>query len=291
MPIPFIKMHGLGNDFVIIDGRTTTFDPTPDVIRLIADRHRGVGCDQLIVLEPARNKAASLFMAIFNQDGSRAGACGNATRCVASVEMDRHNHSSITIETDAGLLKANAVGDQVAVDMGKALLDWHDIPLSLEANTLALDTGLTGLPLAVGVNMGNPHAVFFMRHVDGLDIAGIGPHIEHHSLFPQRVNVGFAEMLDPRTIRLRVWERGAGITQACGSGACAALVAAVRRELSERKADVVLDGGRLTIEWLDNGHVVMQGPASFSFSGTISDDMLMAAAAPELLAGMLLGAA
>lgn len=274
MPIPFIKMHGLGNDFVILDGRVNRFTPVPDVIRAVADRHRGVGCDQFILIEKAHNQNADLFMAIYNSDGSRAGACGNATRCVARIEMAATGKPETVIETDAGLLRAVKERDVIAVDMGPAHLDWKDIPMAFEVNTLAIDTGKTGLPLAVGVNMGNPHAVFFMNYVDGIDLAGIGPQIENHPLFPERTNVDFAEIIDRHTIRLRVWERGAGITQACGSGACATLVAAVRRGLTERSANVILDGGQLAITWLENGHVLMRGAAAFSFSGELSDELL-----------------
>ncbi len=275
MPFPFIKMHGLGNDFVIMDARKNAVSLNADIIRRIADRHRGVGCDQLIVLEEPKNKNADLFMAIYNSDGSRAGMCGNAARCIGAVELNK-KAGALRIETDSATLTATAANDLIAVDMGPALLGWQDIPLAHAANTLGLDTGKTGLPLAVAVSMGNPHCVFFMQHVEGIDLAGIGPQIERHPLFPERTNVEFAEVINRMQIRMRVWERGAGVTQACGSGACAVLVAAVQRDLTERKAEIILDGGSLFVEWLENGHVVLSGPAAFSFSGEIADSLMAA---------------
>ncbi|MEE9317980.1 MAG: diaminopimelate epimerase [Rhodospirillales bacterium] len=263
-------MHGLGNDFVVVDAREQPFDIGAAETRAIADRRLGVGCDQLLVVQPATNGQADVFMRILNADGGEAEACGNGTRCVAQLVMAETGKQEAQIETKAGLLKAEAVGNgNIAVDMGPVALDWQDIPLAREMDTLNL--GLEAGPLSdpVGVNVGNPHAVFFVEDADGVPLEEIGPGIETDALFPERTNVGAAQVLDGGNIRLRVWERGAGVTQACGSGACAALVAAHRRELTGRSADVILDGGRLAIEWRDDNHVVMTGPVATSFTGVL----------------------
>jgi diaminopimelate epimerase len=272
--LSFTKMHGLGNDFVVLDGRAWPLDLTPAQARAIADRKTGVGCDQLILLEPARN-GADLRMRIRNADGGEVEACGNATRCVAALVMGERQADRVTIETEAGLLTAEAVGaDRIAVDMGPARLDWQEIPLAAAADTLHL--GLAAGPLAdpVAVNIGNPHAVFFVEDAEAIDLARIGPVLEHHPMFPARANIEVASVLSPTRIRMRVWERGAGITRACGTGACATLVAAARRGLTERRAELWLDGGALEIEWLENGHVRMTGPAARSFTGTLDDSLL-----------------
>lgn len=289
--VPFLKMHGLGNDFVVIDARTATDLSGPHGIaapaaRRIADRRRGVGCDQLITLEqPPAGSGADLFMRIRNPDGSEAQACGNATRCVGAIIMDEIGRDRLTIQTLGGLLRAERDARRtVTVDMGPAYLDWNDIPVALPCDTLTLpldpqsiigpDPGdadlspwLTGGP--VGVGMGNPHAVFLVEDVGAVPLDRIGPRVETHPLFPERTNVEFVQVMSRGRLRMRVWERAAGITQACGSGACAALVAAVRRGVAERTADVVLDGGTLTISWREDGHVMMSGPVATSFSGTI----------------------
>ncbi|MGE5478322.1 MAG: diaminopimelate epimerase [Bacteroidales bacterium] len=276
----FLKMHGLGNDFVVLDVRSSGLVLGEDAVRAIADRHRGVGCDQLIVIEPARNTLSDAWMTIYNPDGSQSGACGNATRCVAWHLMRQSGRDKVVIETKAGLLDAEARGaGMVAVDMGRARLDWREIPLAEAVDTLHL--GLSSGPLAdpVAVSMGNPHAVFFVADVAAIDLAALGPGIEHHPLFPERTNVEIVQVLPPTAdgtarLRMRVWERGAGITQACGTGACATLVAAARRGLVGRKADVVLDGGTLTIEWLPDDHVLMTGPVALAFQGTLDPSLL-----------------
>ena len=269
----FIKMHGLGNDFVVIDGREATVALEPGQVRAVADRRTGVGCDQLVVIEPSATADARL--AIRNADGSAAEACGNATRCVAALLMDEQGRDRVVIETDAGALECRAAGDgRVAVDMGAARTDWRDIPLAHEADTLCLDLGAAELGDAAAVSMGNPHVVFFVDDAEAVDLARIGPAIEHHEMLPARANVGIAHVQAPGRIRLRVWERGAGITRACGTGACAALVAAARRGLAQREADVVLDGGTLAIAWRDDGHVLMTGPAATSFRGTLAPEAL-----------------
>ncbi|MDQ7247477.1 diaminopimelate epimerase [Dongia sedimenti] len=268
MRLPFTKMHGLGNDFVVIDARSRPLSLSDAQKRRIADRRRGIGCDQLIVLE--RSRGADVFMRIFNPDGSEAGACGNATRCVAGRLMAENGVERIVVETISGLLETRAAdrGD-ITVDMGEARTDWRDIPVAQECDTLHLPLALGSLADPVGVNVGNPHAVFFVPDVTVIDLEKAGPELERAPLFPQRANIEFVQLLTPGRLRMRVWERGAGITQACGSGACASLVAAARRGMTGRKAEVVLDGGTLTIEWLPNNHVLMTGGWTTSFQGEI----------------------
>ncbi len=291
----FIKMHGLGNDFVILDLREGQEAPAPAKIAAIANRKTGVGCDQLILLLPKRNPESALFMEIYNQDGSSAEACGNATRCVAALIMGETNEDMVVIETVAGFLPCWREPDgRITADMGEPKFGWQDIPLSKEVDTLNLPLYLDlnpspshasrgALPLPqgegrgegvrsqpVGVNVGNPHAVFFVKDVEGLDVQSIGPGFESHDLFPNKINVEFVEVRSPTQLRMRVWERNAGETHACGSGACAVLVAAVRRGLAERKADVVLDGGTLSIHWReDDNRILMTGPAAHVFDGTM----------------------
>jgi diaminopimelate epimerase len=277
--LAFTKMHGLGNDFVVLDGRTRPLVLTDGQARAIADRKTGVGCDQLIVIEPARN-GGDAFMRIRNADGSEVEACGNATRCVAALLMAERRTGRAAIETAAGLLVAEAAGEgRVAVDMGPARLDWREIPLARAADTLHLDLAEGPLRDPGAVSIGNPHVVFFVEDAESVDLPTLGPRLEHHPMFPERTNVEVATMLSPTRIRMRVWERGVGITRACGTGACATLVAAVRRGLAERRAELLLDGGVLEIEWLENGHVRMTGPAARSFTGTL-DAALLAGPSP-----------
>jgi diaminopimelate epimerase len=271
----FIKMHGLGNDFVVIDARQTAFPLDEAAARAIADRRRGVGCDQLIVMEPPASGAADVFMRIRNADGGEVEACGNATRCVAALVMMGEGRDSLRIRTDAGLLEAEGLeGGMVAVDMGTPALEWRDIPLATPEDTLHLELSAGPLRDPAAVGMGNPHCVFFVDDADAIDLAALGPGLEHHAMFPERANIGVAEIRDRGAIRLRVWERGAGITQACGTGACAALVAAHRRGLADRKATIELDGGRLAIDWRGDDHVLMTGPAAISFAGSFDDEAL-----------------
>ena len=224
--LSFMKMHGLGNDFVVLDARRQPLDLSVDQVRAIADRHTGVGCDQLIIVEPAKSERADVLMRIRNADGGEVEACGNATRCVATTVMEEKGTTHAIIETAVGLLDARAVnGGLVAVDMGLANLDWQDIPLAREMDTLHL--GITNGPLQdpVAVNVGNPHAVFFVDDAEAVPLETIGPEVEHHELFPERINVEAAQVISAGELRVRVWERGVGITQACGTGACAALPA------------------------------------------------------------------
>jgi len=270
--IPFTKMHGLGNDFVVIDARDRPIALKPEAVRTIAARRTGVGCDQLIVMEPASDgSVADVFMRIHNADGGEVEACGNATRCVASLLVKEGARGSVRIQTGAGILTAEAGQDgAVTVDMGRPGLAWQDIPLSHAADTLHLD--LTAGPLTdpVAASLGNPHCVFFVDNVDSIPMETLGPELEHHGLFPERANIGVAQVIDKATLRLRVWERGAGLTPACGTGACAAVVSAHRRGLTGRRVETRLDGGLLAIEWRDDDHVTMTGPAAISFTGTLA---------------------
>ncbi len=271
----FLKMHGLGNDFVVVDARGEPFAPDDRVARHIADRHTGIGCDQLIVIEKPRNGRADAFMRIHNADGGEVAACGNATRCVAQLLMTESGLDHVSIETAAGRLEAaRADRGRIAVDMGPARTEWRDIPLARAMDTERLPIELGPLKEPVAVSMGNPHMVFFVDDADAVDLATLGPVLEHNALFPERANVGVATVLAPDRVRLRVWERGAGLTRACGSGACAAIVAAHRRGLSGRRAAVALDGGELSIEWLPNGHVTMTGPAAIAFTGIMDGALL-----------------
>ena len=264
MTTPFLKMHGCGNDFVILDARRLTPELTSARAAALANRHTGIGCDQIIVIEPS--DAVDAFMRIYNPDGSEAGACGNATRCVASILMRENASSAITIRTVAGdLPTASRLGGVIEVDMGPVRLDWTDIPLARSMDTLRLP--LDGEPAAA--SMGNPHATFFVDDLDAVPVQTLGPRLEHDALFPQRANIGFAQIVDPETIRLRVWERGAGLTLACGSGACATLVNAVRRGLTQRRVRMIVDGGVLDIAWREDGHVLMSGPVATAYNGWV----------------------
>jgi diaminopimelate epimerase len=274
MELPFHKMHGLGNDFVVVDARAAPVRFSPDQARRIADRRRGVGFDQLLVIEPPGAAAADLFLRILNADGSESSACGNGTRCVAALVMDEAGRDALTIETRAGLLPCRRTGDGVAVDMGPAAFGWRDIPLAREADTLHLPLAAGPFADAVGVSMGNPHAVFFVADADGAPIERFGPVLEHDALLPERANIGAAQVLDQGALRLRVWERGVGLTPACGSGACAAAVAAARRGLTGRQVRVHVDGGTLDIDWRDDGHVVMAGRVATSFTGVLDEALL-----------------
>jgi len=268
----FLKMHGLGNDFVIIDARGAGDPVTPALAAALGDRHRGVGFDQLAVI--SETDGADARVTFWNSDGSTAGACGNATRCVAHLLMAESGAGQLAMLTANGRLAAERLADgRIRVDMGAAHTGWREIPLAEEADTVALP--LPGSPGAV--SMGNPHCVFFVEDAEAVPLAEVGPHWEHHPMFPERTNVEFAQVLSRGAIRLRVWERGAGITLACGSGACATVVAGVRKGLLDRRVEVSLDGGTLEIEWRPDGHVLMTGPVSHVFEGRLS---------PEFLAGV-----
>lgn len=258
--LPFVKMHGLGNDFVVIDSRRGGAMVTAALARAMGDRHRGVGFDQLA--EFYHHDGADIGLDFWNSDGSRAGACGNATRCVADLVMRDLGRDDLRIATARGLLQARRAGDLVAVNMGPPQLGWAEVPLARDVDTARLP--MPGDPLAVG--MGNPHCVFIVDDAEAIDLPAMGAAHEHHPLFPQSTNVEFITLTAPDTLRMRVWERGSGITQACGSGACAAAVAAHRRGLTGRRVTVDLDGGRLMIDWRDDG-VWMTGPVAYVFDG------------------------
>jgi len=260
--IPFVKMHGLGNDFVVLDAREGGVPPVDArLAAAIADRHRGIGCDQLVLLE--RSDAADFRMRIFNADGSEVEACGNATRAVGLL----HGREA-RIETLGGLIEARPDAGGIAVDMGEPRFGWDEIPLAYAMDTLHMPVGWEELDDPVAVNVGNPHAIFFVPDCDAVDLARLGPLIEHDPLFPERVNVNVATVESRAAIRLRVWERGAGLTLACGTGACATAVGAMRRGLVERSVRVTLPGGPLQIEWTPDNRIVMTGPATEAFRGS-----------------------
>jgi len=268
--IPFLKMHGLGNDFVILDDRAGKLDLPAERVRSIAHRQLGVGCDQLIVLEQPTERGADVFMRIYNPDGSEAGACGNATRCVASLVMDERNTDHATVQTISGLLDSQKVdGARIAVDMGPARLDWREIPVAKACDTNHMPVEIGPLKDPVGTNMGNPHATFFVSDALSPKLDPVAAEMERHPFFPERVNVGLAQVLGDNRLRLRVYERGTGFTLACGSGACAAGVAAARRGLSGRKVDIVMAHGTLTVEWMRDDHVMMTGGISLSYKGEL----------------------
>lgn len=273
-PLPFLKMHGLGNDFVVLDARERPIALTETAVRAIADRRLGVGFDQLIVMEPSAD-GADLFMRIRNADGGEVSACGNASRCVASLVMAEKGARTAWIDTASGLLECAADERGVTVDMGPARLDWRDIPTAEACDTLSMPVSLDGLADPVGVNMGNPHAVFFVPDAEAVALERVGPALETHPFFPQRANIEMVHALGLNRLRMRVWERGVGITHACGTGACAVAVAAVRQGLTGRAVEVVLDGGSLDILWREeDGHVLMTGPVATSFRGVLSQDLL-----------------
>jgi diaminopimelate epimerase len=266
-PLRFRKMHGLGNDFVVIDAGDGPSPVTPAVARRIGDRHRGVGFDQLAVIRRGQGRIGLDF---WNPDGSRADACGNATRCVARLLMDETGATGLDLRTGRGLLRAEATAEGgIRVNMGLPVEDWRAIPLAREVPLDSLP--LPGAPSAVG--MGNPHCVFVVPDAEAVPLAERGPAIEHDALFPERTNVEFVAVMDPATIRMRVWERGLGVTLACGSGACAAVVATARRGLTGRAVTVRLDGGDLAIDWRDDG-VWMTGPTALVFEGTLASEWL-----------------
>jgi diaminopimelate epimerase len=262
MRAAFTKMHGLGNDFVVLDTRTA---PLPSVTaalaRALADRRTGIGCDQLIVLE--ESPTADFRMRIYNADGGEVEACGNATRAVAIL-----HGSPAQIETAAGILAVQPGEGGAAVDMGEPRFEWDAIPLAYAMDTAALPVGWEELEQPAAVNVGNPHAVFFVDDCDAIELDRLGPQIERDPLFPERVNVNVATVQDRLNIRLRVWERGAGLTRACGTGACATAVAAIRRGLVGNEVTVTLPGGALLIEWGEDGRITMTGPATERFRGT-----------------------
>jgi len=270
--MPFRKMNGLGNDFVVIDLRGAGTHMTEDAARAIADRKIGVGCDQVITIEDRGGP----FMGVWNADGSEVGACGNAARCVGAILMEESGEAGVAFEKMYGEITAARVGaGRISVDMGMPRFHWKQIPLSEETqDTRFVDIKLGPIDKPVlwgpsAVNMGNPHCIFFVENAEAQALDKFGPMIENHPMFPERANVSVAEVRGKHFIRLRVWERGVGVTKACGTAACAALVAANRRRLTARKATVELDGGILAIEWRDDDHVIMTGPYELEFEGAL----------------------
>jgi len=262
MRVPFIKMHGLGNDFVVIDGREAAVPVmTVRLAAMLADRHTGIGCDQLIVLGPSAS--ADVQMRIFNHDGGEVQSCGNATRAVGLLLG-----KSATIETLGGLLTVDPKGSGVAVDMGVPRFEWNQIPLAYAMDTHHMPVAFDTLDNPTAVNVGNPHVIFFVPDCEAVELDRLGPEIEHDPLFPERVNVNVATIESRSRIRLRVWERGAGETLACGTGACATAIGAMRRGLTDRAVTVALPGGELEIAWTDAGRITMTGPANESFRGS-----------------------
>ena len=256
-----MKMHGLGNDFVVIDGRGGSPVITPELAVALADRHRGVGFDQLAIIESSDTADAMLIF--LNSDGSRSAACGNATRCIARFLMDESGTRALSLQTERGVLACEDAGDRLTrVNMGHPLLEWQDVPLARAMDTLLLP--IEGDPVATG--MGNPHCTFFVEDALDIDLARRGPEIEHHPLFPKRTNVQFAHVIGPDHLRMRVWERGVGITLASGSSSCAVAVAAARRGLCGRNVTITLDGGEILVDWREDG-VWMTGPTAHVFDG------------------------
>lgn len=273
--IPFLKMHGAGNDFVVIDNRADDIRIDAQAAAKIADRRFGVGCDQLVVMDKAEQ--ADVKMRIYNADGGEVAACGNATRCIGWRIIQESGKEVVTIETQAGRLSVQRSDApfQVSVDMGEPSWDWQKIPLSESRNTEHLGIADGALMDPVALSVGNPHMVFFVRDVDFAAIEKHGPVLEKNALFPEGANVSVAQVVDNETIKLRVWERGAGLTLACGTAACATLVAAVRRRLTGRKATVQLPGGDLFIEWRESDNrIVMTGPVAEVFSGTFERELI-----------------
>ncbi len=265
--LPFMKMHGLGNDFVIVDARAHPHPITKELAQGIGHRHFGVGFDQLAVIE---NGSADAHLVFYNADGSTSAACGNATRCIARFLMDETDKSDLTLTTERGTLTARDAGRGLtSVNMGQPQLDWQDIPLAQNLDTLALP--IQGSPTATG--MGNPHCTFFVDDVEAVNLPEFGAATEHHPLYPERTNVQIAQIIGPDHIRMRVWERGVGITLASGSSSCATAVAAARRGLTGRKVRIDLDGGTLWVEWREDG-VWMTGPTRHVFSGTLTPEFL-----------------
>lgn len=266
--LPFMKMHGAGNDFVVIDQRAGGAALGDALVRAIADRHRGVGFDQLAVIAPGKGADAALVF--YNADGSISAACGNATRCIARFLMEETGRDSLVLQTERGLLAAEDAGNGLTrVNMGAPLLGWREVPLAREVDTLHLP--IDGSPVATG--MGNPHCTFFVEDAEAVDLEARGADMEHHPLFPERTNVQFASLIGPDHLRMRVWERGVGVTLASGSSSCAVGVAAARRGMTGRSVTIDLDGGRILIDWREDG-VWMTGPTMHVFSGTLTPAFL-----------------
>jgi diaminopimelate epimerase len=280
-PVPFIKMNGLGNEFAVFDGRRFPVPRTPGAIRALGSGDGSIGFDQMIVIEPSK-AGADAFMRIYNRDGGEVDACGNASRCIAALIMDESGRRTATIETNAGLLNAfdTGVRDLVTVDMGSPRFGWQEIPLAEpfhDTRTIELQIGPIEAPILhspSAVSMGNPHAIFWVDDVEAYDLARLGPLLENHPIFPERANISLAHVTSREAMTVKTWERGVGLTRACGTGACAAAVAAMRKGLVDRRVTVTLPGGPLVIEWRADGHVMMTGPIETEFAGELDLDTL-----------------
>lgn len=272
-PVRFTKMHGCGNDFVVLDGRRTPLSLTERQVRRLGDRRRGVGFDQLVLLEDAPD--ANLGLRFFNADGSAAGACGNGTRCTARLLFEEGAEGRIEIKVGERQLAAERLEDgRIAVEMGEPGFDWRQIPLAEPCDTRAVPIDHAGLPTPSAVDMGNPHLVFFVEDLERLDVVRLGSELQRHPLLPESANVGFAQLVEADRLRLRVFERGAGLTLACGSGACAAMAAARRRGLVGDSARLILDGGEVEVAWAGAGPIRMAGPTAKVFHGTLDPEFL-----------------
>ena len=280
-PLPYLKMNGLGNDFVVLDARAQKIALSRQQIVAISDRANGIGCDQLIVMEPDTVEGVDVFMRIYNAEGGEVDACGNATRCIAALVAEETGKSAITIRTNAGILATRTDGEMVTADMGVPRFGWEQIPLAEPFS----DT--TGIELQIGpidapilhtpsvVNVGNPHAIFWVKDLDAHDLAKFGPLLENHPIFPERANITLAQVISDDRIRVNVWERGAGLTLACGTAACATAVAAARKGLTGRKVTIELPGGPLHIEWrVSDDHILMTGPWMLDGQGLIPPALL-----------------
>ncbi|MBC2710915.1 MAG: diaminopimelate epimerase [Desulfosarcina sp.] len=270
---PFIKMHGLRNDFIIVDARCMPFNPSVAEIRRICDRREGVGGDELLIVEPASPSDAeeniAAFVRIINTDGREVEACGNASRCIGWLLMKERPLESVSFRTLGGKLRCWLKGDKkVSVGMGRLRTAWHEIPLSKEMDSLHLGISAGPLKDPVGMNIGNPHAIFFVKEIDQIDLETYGPELQHHPLFPQEANVGVVQMIDANTMKLVVWERPGALTTACGSGACAAVGAALRRRLTDqRTVNVIMPAGSMEIEIGENEEATMTGPVETCYAG------------------------
>jgi diaminopimelate epimerase len=267
--INFIKMHGLGNDFVIIDKRIKNIEITKDLINKLSDRKSGAGCDQLITINPTKEINIHAHIEIFNPNGDKAEACGNGTRCVAKLLFDELKLNEIQILSDVGILNAKKIDlNNISVNLGKISTHWKKIPLSKEVDSLNIPINIDGFSNGVAVNIGNPHCIFFGKNIDDINLNNIGPNIENHELFPNKTNVEIIEVINKRKIKMRVWERGVGVTLACGSGACASVYAGQLKKILDNNVEVELERGSLFIN-IENDEAIMTGPAEISFYGSL----------------------
>lgn len=273
MIINYTKMHGLKNDFIIIDARAKKIFLNKKNIRKISNRKKGLGCDQLVIIEKPKKKKTSAFIKFYNSDGSITKACGNASRCVAFLLMKEFKRKKIALETESTLVNAFLTkNNQVSVDIGKAYFKWKQIPLKRKVNINKVNFNIDSYINPTLINVGNPHIIFFMQNLKKINLKKVGPKIEKNPLFPERINVNFAKILKNNKIELRVWERGAGITKACGTGASATAVAAIKNKLiNKRICYIHMDGGKLKIEYKKNGHIVMTGPIKTVKKGILNN--------------------